>query len=160
MSFAKLAGENPFLLWVLSLNDVGALDIKGGGPSGAKDIILGAQGSRRFGLAAFPEGIPYLGYVDTDKAAIEAVKWTSAAILFRKGGQDWVALSTTDARLDTAQAMNPVPLRLFIPVATGRLSAWREVAPKELAIGVMTLNGKGETVFSGSPFKKLPLKIG
>lgn len=159
MSFAKLAGDNPFMLWLLLLNNVNAVEIKASGQSGAKDVILGVQGSRRFGVGLV-DGIPYLGYVEPDRAALESVKWTTSAILFSKGDRDWIALSSADARMDTAQAMNPVPLRLFIPVSTGRLAAWKELLPKELAIGPMTRNEKGEAVMSASPFRKLPLKVG
>lgn len=159
MSFAKLAGDNPFMLWLLLLNNSNSVEIKATGQGGAKDIILGVQGSRRFGLGIV-EGLPYLGYVEPDSAAIESVKWTTSAILFSKGDRDWVALSSADARMDTTQAMNPVPLRLFIPVSTGRLSAWKDIQPKELAIGSMSLNEKGEAVMSASPFRKLPLKVG
>lgn len=158
MSFAKLAGDNPFMLWLLLLNSANAVEIKSNGQSGAKDVMLGVQGSRRFGVAVV-EGIPYLGYVEPDRAAIESVKWTTSAILFSKGDKDWVALSSADARLDTTQSMNPVPLRLFIPISTGRLGAWKEMGPKELAIGPMSLNAKGEAVMSASPFRRLPLKV-
>lgn len=157
MSFAKLAGDNPFLLWILLLNNVNAVDIKSNAQTGAKDIILGVQASRRFGVGMV-DGLPYLGYVDTDKEAMEAVKWTTSALLFNKP-RDYVALSAVDARMDTAQAMNPVPLRLFIPVASGRLFAWKEFKPTELAIGPMSLNEKREAVLPASPFRKLPLKI-
>ncbi|MCV9963763.1 hypothetical protein OIU34_17955 [Pararhizobium sp. BT-229] len=158
MSYAKLAGDNPFLLWVLLLNNVNAVEVKSNPQTGAKDVILGAQGSRRFGVAMVDD-VPYLGYVDRDREAMEAVKWTTAALLFNKPDKDYVALSSVDARMDTTQAMNPVPLRLFIPVSSGRLSAWKEFMPKELAIGPMTLNAKGEAVMSASPFRKLPLKV-
>lgn len=158
MSFAKLTGDNPFLLWVLLLNNVNAVEVKANPHTGAKDIILGVQGSRRFGVAAV-DGQPYLGYVDTDKSAIEAVKWTTAALLFSKQDKDWIALSSADARMDTTQAMNPVPLRLFIPVSMGRLAAWKEIMPKELAIGPMSRNDKGEAVMSASPYRKLSLKV-
>jgi hypothetical protein len=157
MSFAKLAGDNPFLLWLLHLNNVGAVDIRQG-KAGAKDILLNAQGGRRFGVSHI-DGIPYLGYVDRDQSAIEAVKWTTSAILYRKRDQDWIALSSADARMDTTQAMNPVPLRLFIPITTGRLDGWRDIGPKELAIGLMSRNEKGETTMAASPFRKLPLKV-
>ncbi|MDW9478769.1 hypothetical protein GOB57_08630 [Sinorhizobium meliloti] len=158
MSYAKLAGDNPFLLWVLLLNNANAVEVKSNPQTGAKDVILGVQGSRRFGVAIL-DGIPYLGYVDRDREAMEAVKWTTAALLFNKPDKDYVALSSVDARMDTTQAMNPVPLRLFIPVSSGRLAAWKENMPKELAIGPMTLNAKGEAVVSASPFRKLPLKV-
>jgi hypothetical protein len=158
MSYAKLAGDNPFLLWVLLLNNVNAVDVKSNPQTGVKDVILGVQGGRRFGIASV-DGLPYLGYVERDQEAVETVKWTTAAILFNKPDKDWIALSSADARMDTTQAMNPVPLRLFIPVSQGRLSAWKDFMPKELAIGPMTLNAKGEAVMSASPFRKLPLKV-
>nr|WP_250807994.1 hypothetical protein [Neorhizobium tomejilense] len=158
MSFAKLAGDNPFLLWLLHLNNVGAVDLRANGSSGAKDILLNAQGGRRFGISKI-DGLPYLGYVDQDQSALESVKWTTSAILYDKRDQDWIALSSADARMDTTQAMNPVPLRLFIPITTGRLAAWKEIGPKELAIGKMARNEKGETTMSASPFRKLPLKV-
>ena len=158
MSFAKLAGDNPFLLWVLLLNNVNGLEVKANGQNGAKDIILGVQGSRRFAVSQI-DGIPYLGYVEPDREALEAVKWTSAALLFGKQDRDWVALSSADARTDMTQSMNPVPLRLFIPVSTGRLSAWKELAPKELAIGHVSKNEKGDPTMAASPFRRLPLKV-
>jgi hypothetical protein len=156
MSYAKLAGDNPFLLWVLLLNNVNAVEVKSGSAAGAKDIILDVQASRRFGVATI-DALPYLGYVDKD--AIETVKWTTAAILFNKMDKDWIALSSADARMDTTHAMNPVPLRLFIPVSAGRLAAWKEIQPRELAIGPMNINPNGEAVLAASPFRKLPLKI-
>lgn len=156
MSFNKLAGENPFLLWVLQLNDVNAAELKQGASSGVKDIILDAQGSRRFGLGVC-DGLPYLGYVD--KEAVEAVKWTSAAILLGRQNKDWIALSSTDARQDLTQALNPVPLRLFVQVSRTRVAAWKDIKPQELMIGPLTRNAKGEAVMSTSPYRRLPLMV-
>jgi hypothetical protein len=158
MSFAKLAGDNPFLLWLLHLNHAGAIDIKSNGQSGAKDIFLDVFGSRRFGLGIH-EQIPYLGYVDTDRDAIESVKWTAAAILYQKQGKDWLALSSADARPDLTVGMNPVPLRLFISISTGRLAAWKELEPTQIAIGPMTKSKKGESILSNTPFRTIPLKV-
>jgi hypothetical protein len=158
MSFAKLAGENPFLLWVLKLHSVKGLEIKQGA-GGTKDIILDASGSRRFGLGVY-ETIPYLGYVDTDREALESVRWSTAAILLGKQGKDWVALSCKDARPEDSQAMNPVPIRLFVEVSVGRLAAWKDANPTELALGTVSRNAKGEPVFADSPLRKVPLRVG
>lgn len=159
MSINAQVTENPFLIWVLSLDSMKAIELRASGSDGlVKDIILDIQGARRFGLGIH-ENTPYFGYVDQVREAIESVKWTSAAILYGKQGKDWVALSSTDARSDTTVGMNPIPIRLFVPVSIGRLAAWKELAPTEIAIGHMTANKKGEATFATSPFRNLPLKI-
>lgn len=159
MSESKFTGDNPFLLWVLKLNGVGAVEIKASGQGGAtKDVILGPEGGRRFGLG-FHGKIPCLGYVDTDRSAIEHIRWTSAAMLLDKGGKDFIALSCIDARPDQNAPTDPVPLRLFVPVSRDRMAEWRNASPKELSIAPITRNKKREAVFPASPFRTLPLKI-
>lgn len=159
MSAAAIPSDNPFLIWLLHLHGRRPIDIRPFGSAGGYDVILEPDGSKRFGLGIM-DGLPALGYVEHDRAAIESVRWTSAAILFAKNERDWVALSATDARPTNMTAMNPIPMRLFIPVSTGRLAAWKELAPKEISIAPITKQGKGAPAFPETPFRKLPLKVG
>lgn len=158
MSIFDFSGDNPFLLWLFKVDGMRALEVKPSGSGRAtRDFIVDERIARRFGLG-IAERIPYLGYVDQE--AVEAVRWTSAAILLGKKQRDFIALSSLDSRPDIALDGDPLPVRLFIPVAGGRLSAWKEAAPKELAIGPLSRNEKGDAVFAASPFRTLPMKIG
>lgn len=143
--------NHPFLEWCGSLARIGGAKVDG------KDVVLSAAGAKRFALGVH-EGNPLLCWVEEDRAAMESVKWTSGAVVFGLRGEDWVALSAADVRVPGSAAIAPVPLRLFIPVASGRMAAWKAVAPQKVAIGCMETE-KGVPVFTGTPFRELPVKL-
>ena len=158
---SALIQDNPFLVWVLSLENLKAVELRNSGAQGAvKDIILNSQAARRFGVGVHNQ-IPYLGYTLHDKEAIESVRWSSAALLFDKQGGDWIALSCLDSRTETSTGINPVPIRLFIPVTSGRMSLWKDMSPSEISIGLIKNSANNVHTFdiSNEPFKTLPLKI-
>lgn len=147
---APETGEHPFIVWWAGLKRLDAVSLEG------KDLILGDAAAKRFAIGV-NEAIPLLCWLDEDKAALESIAWTSAALAFGLKGRDWIALSATDIRVKGSGGLNPVPARLFIPVSTGRLDAWKDVTPPKIALGAMDAGGK--PTFSGSPFKTLPLKL-
>lgn len=143
--------EHPFLAWWAGLSRMDAVSYEG------KDFILSDLGAKRFALGTHA-GSPLLCWLPEDKAAMESMNWTSAAIAYGMKGRDWIALSSADVRVKGAAALNPVPARLFVPVTLGRLSPWKAKSPAKLAVGEMKLE-KGMPSFAGEPFKVLPLKL-
>lgn len=148
--WSRASHEHPFVVWWAGLKRLDAITVEG------KDFILSDAGAKRFAIGVHGD-IPLLCWLGEDRAALEAVAWTSAALAFGLKGRDWIALSATDIRVKGAASLNPVPARLFIPVSTGRLDAWKDVTPPKLAVGAM--DGRLPAAFGGVPFKTLPLRL-
>lgn len=142
--------EHPFLAWWAGLKRLDAISLEG------KDFILSDVAAKRFAVGVHG-GFPLLCWLEQDRQALESMAWTSAALAFGLKGRDWIALSATDVRIKGAASLNPVPARLFVPVSTGRLDAWKDVTPAKLAVGSMADGSK--PAFAGTPFKTLPLKL-
>jgi len=121
------------------------------------DIILGPLAGRRFAVGVHQK-LPLLCWTDVDAPHLASVPWTSAAIAFNLKGGDWVALSAQDIRVQNSVAMEPIKLRMFIPVTSGRLDAWKEFVPSHIFIGKMVVEN-GVPRLDGTPFSRLPLKL-
>jgi len=145
--------EHPLIAWYAALLRAGAVRCEG------TDVVLGALGGKRFGISVTDKNEPLLCCLEDDREVIESVPWTSAAMIFNHKRSDWVALSCKDARVRGSAEMNPVPLRLWIPVTVGRLDAWKKVPPKSLRVGVMTVNKNGPPTITGEPFINVPYKL-
>lgn len=145
--------DHPLVIWYAALKRADAASMEG------SDIVLGDLGGKRFAIGIEEGTIPLLCCAFRDKEAVASVKWTSAAFVFGHKERDWVALSCKDVRTRDSQQMNPVPLRLWIPVTTGMLEAWAEIKPAKLKVGAMKATKKGPPALFGEPFTEVTLKI-
>lgn len=145
------SNSHPFLAWYAGLKGLDAVSLEG------KDFILSDLGGKRFAVGVH-KAMPLLCWHPLDREAMESVRWTSAAIAYGLNGRDWVALSALDVRIKGSASLNPVPARLFVPVAAGRLLPWKELSPQRIAVGAMRME-KGSPFYIGDPLKELPLKL-
>lgn len=145
--------EHPFAAWIGALATLNAVALDGAKNT---DIKLSGLGAKRFALGIH-ESAPLLAILAEDQAAFQAVKWTSAALILNKDYSDWIALSAKDIRPGNPSSGDASPMRLFIPVELGRLTAWKEMDKNtKLFIGIMSekkMNGLLE--LQGSPFMEL-----
>lgn len=156
---------HPLVTWYATLRradaarvDLVEIEVDGNKVDGT-DVVLGDLGGRRFGLSVTKDGEPLLCCLGDDVAAIRSVPWTSAAMAFGFKGRDWIALSCKDARVKGSSEMNPAPIRLWIPISTGRLDAWRDVAPRRVLVAAMASGRGKEARVDGAPFAELPMKM-
>jgi hypothetical protein len=149
------AAEHPFGAWYAALARVGAASCSG------QDVVLGERGGKRFAIGVDSDAKPVLGILERDLAAVTAFKWHSAAFVRGHKGRDWVALKCTDARVDGAEEMNPVPLRLWIPVSLGVLEAWTGIvpAPSKLRLRAVASKRGQPTASDRSPVGEIPLLL-
>src|SRR3546814_6275336 len=91
------------------------------------------------------------------RSALTAIRWTAVAFVREHKGRDWLALSCRDARVPGAQEMNPVPLRLWIPISRGMLSAWNDNRPTRVKIRVVALESGDLAPLERGPLMELPL---
>lgn len=145
------ANAHPFLSWAASLVAEKRAAMEG------KDLVLDHRAGKEFAVGIHNDE-PLVCYQVEHKAALEAIKWNAAAILYNTNGKDWVVLSCKDIRVKGSTAQAAMPMRLFVPVSFGRMDAWKEFAPANIHLGHMEMK-KGLPDFSGNPFKSLPLKI-
>lgn len=143
--------HNPMIKWVNAL-------IQGGGAKYQNnDIHLTPLAARRFGLSLHEKN-PVLCWSETDNDALGSIRWRSAAFVYGLENQDWIALNCPDIRVKNSGALNPVKLRLFIPITTGRLDAWKNVPPSKLGIAVFK-NEKGKLAMTSIPTSFIPMKL-
>lgn len=149
--------EHPFAAWIGSLATYDCVTLDG---SNSSDIKLKGIAAKRFGLAVY-DGAPLLGVLPEDQSAIQAVKWSSAALIINRDNSDWIALSSKDVRPGSNDIGEPVPMRLFIPVQHNRLLAWKDANQNTLLhIAAMDISkGRGSPSLSGSPFLNLPALV-
>lgn len=149
--------EHPFAAWIGSLAAENLVQVDG---AKNNDIKLRGLAAKRFALGVFNEQ-PLLAILAEDRAAFQAIRWSSAALLINRDDSDWIALSSQDIRPGTPVGGEPSPMRLFIPVQHHRLLAWKNVDPKQvLHIAVMDVDKKkGLPTLVGSPFLNLQAKI-
>lgn len=146
------SANHPFLTWIATLTAERTVSVNG------KDIILGDRPGKEFAVGIQGQE-PLLCYQPEHQEAIESIKWNAAALLFNSNGKDWIILSSRDIRVKPSPATPAKPIRVFIPVAFGRMEAWKEFKPGKLHIGVMKLKKKGPPEFSGNPFSALTLSV-
>lgn len=152
MAWRGGAGDHPLVTWYAALKRADSASVRG------SDVVLGDAGGKRFALGVAEGPCPLLAYLAEDADVIGSVRWTSAAIIRAHEGRDWLALSAKDVRVKGSGEMNPVPMRLWIPVATGRLDAWAEAGATRLRLQQMDASGKAPAV-SGAPLAELALKV-
>lgn len=145
------SNAHPFLSWAATLKADKCAALEG------KDLVLVERAGKEFAVGIH-NSEPLLCYQPEHKAALESIKWTSAAVLYNTNGKDWIVLSSKDIRIKGSTAQAAMPMRLFIPVSFGRMDSWKEFSPANIHMGMMTIK-KGSPDFSGEPFKTLPLKI-
>jgi hypothetical protein len=153
MTFSSMTVKHPFAIWAGQLATLGACRLDGGQNN---DIKLSEMGAKRMSLGIH-QGNPLMCFLPEDEDAISSVKWSSAAVLMNLQDQDWIALSCKDIRPPGSVGV-AFPVRLFIPVALGRLHAWRTVqSDAKVHLGVMQFSKEnGLPFFNGSPFLSLP----
>ncbi len=148
--------EHPFTAWLGSLATLNGVTLDGTRNS---DIKLSGIAAKRFALGVY-DGAPLLAILAEDQAAFQAVKWTSAAIIINRDFSDWIALSAKDVRAGSQEQGEPVPMRLFIPIQLGRLSAWKENNKNTfLHIAAMNPTKMGPLQTDETPFMKLQALI-
>jgi hypothetical protein len=153
MTFSSTTVKHPFAIWAGQLATLGACRLDGGQNN---DIKLSEMGAKRMSLGVH-QGNPLMCFLPEDEEAISSVKWSSAAVLMNLQDQDWIALSCKDIRPAGSIGV-AFPVRLFIPVALGRLQAWKTVkADTKVHLGIMQFSKEnGLPYFDGSPFMSLP----
>lgn len=142
--------NHPLLQWL------NGLIIRGGANFQNGDIRITPLGARRFALSVHNNS-PVICWSEEDHKALGTVRWKSA-LLFGIGGHDWVALNCPDIRIKNSSAMNPVRLRLFIPITTGRLDPWKSIRPQKIGIQVFSMKN-GQPVLTGSPLMSIPTTL-
>src|SRR3546814_770538 len=120
--------DHPFISWYAGLRSLRAARCHG------DDIFLDDLGGKRFAIGVDPDATPVIGFLEDDVSALTSIRWTAVAFVREHKGRDWLALSCRDARVSGAQEMNPVPLRLWIPISRGMLAAWDENRPTRVKI--------------------------
>lgn len=145
--------EHPFTAWIGALASLDCVILDG---SKNNDLKLSGLAAKRFALGVHDKS-PLLAVLPEDRAAFQAVKWSSAALILNNDFSDWIALSAKDVRPGNPSSGEPSPLRLFIPVELGRLSAWKEAQTKtNLFVGSIRKGKKnGPLEMDGDPFLQL-----
>ncbi|NTF17542.1 hypothetical protein G6L37_03965 [Agrobacterium rubi] len=146
------SANHPFLDWIATLRAARAVRADG------KDVILGERAGKEFAVGIHGQE-PLLCCQPEHQAAIESIRWSAAALLFNSNGSDWIVLSSRDIRAKASPSTPAMPLRLFIPVAFGRMEAWKEFKPSKIHLGVMAVKRKGPPTFEGEPFSSLTLSL-
>jgi hypothetical protein len=146
------SSNHPFLTWVATLKANRALRAEG------KDVILEERAGKEFAVGIHADE-PLLCYQEEHRAALESIRWSAGALLFNSNARDWIILSSRDIRAKPSPATPAMPMRLFVPVAFGRMEAWKEFKPAKIHLGLMTLKKKGPPEFSGEPSASLPLSL-
>lgn len=146
------SANHPFLAWVATMK--AARNVRADG----KDVILGDRPGKEFAVGIHADE-PLLCCQPEHRAALESIRWNAAALLFNSNGSDWIVLSSRDIRVKPSPSTPAMPLRLFVPVAFGRMEAWKEFKPAKLHVGSMTLKKKGPPSFEGDPFLSLALSL-
>lgn len=143
--------NHPLITWI------NGMIVRGGAKYENGDLYLSPIGARRFALSLH-EQIPVICWSDTDNKALGSVRWKTAAIAFNLKNHDWIALSCPDIRVKNSAALNPVKLRIFIPINAGRLDPWKEVMPPKIGTSVFKMQN-GKPVLTGSPISSIPIKL-
>lgn len=143
--------SHPLIAWI------NGLIVRGGAKYENGDLYLTPLAARRFALSLHEKN-PVLCWSDTDNKALGGIRWKSAAIVFGLKNHDWIALNCPDIRIKNSGALNPVKLRVFIPVSAGRLDPWKEVMPPKLGISIFSME-KGRPVLTSRPAFTLPVKL-
>lgn len=143
--------KGDFLRWCAGLIQKKIASVQG------TDIILDELAGRRFALGIHEDN-PLVCWQESDHPYISSINWTSAALGFNLKGGDWIALSANDVRIENSAAMEPVKLRLFIPVTVGRMTPWKKDKPEFLFADKMEME-KGVPEYSGTPSIKLPVTV-
>jgi hypothetical protein len=146
------SANHPFLSWIATLKATSAVRADG------KDVILEDRIGKEFAVGIHGQE-PLLCYQPEHRGAIESIRWNAAALLFNSNGKDWIILSSRDIRAKASPATPAMPLRMFVPVAFGRMEAWKEFKPATLHIGQMAPKKKGPPEFTGEPFLSLTLSV-
>lgn len=147
----ELEEFHPFVVWLAGLLRIDALDMS------EKDIFLNVTGGKRFIIGYEDEGTPVLGVLDKDRDAVMSIKWSAAALIKNVKMRDWLALSCKDIRVELSGAANPVPLRLWIPINQGILTAWEGLKPNRINIHGYYLKQGRITLSTERPLASLPL---
>lgn len=144
--------KHPLIVWYAGLMKADAARLEG------TDIVLGDLGGKRFAVGIDADGGPLLCCLEGDKRAMTSVAWTGAAMVFDHKDRDWVVLSCADVRVAGSEAMESVPLRIWIPVTLGRLLAWKDHRPDKLTISEMMSKQNGPLT-AGTTIATIPMKI-
>ncbi len=144
--------NHPFLSWIATLKAARTARADG------KDVVLEDRAGKEFAVGIHGQE-PLLCCQPEHRAAIESIRWNAAALLFNSNGKDWIILSSRDIRAKPSPATPAMPLRMFVPVAFGRMAAWKEFKPATLHVGQMARKKKGPPELTGEPFLSLTLSM-
>lgn len=141
----------PLIKWI------NGLLARGGAHYEKGDLYLTPLAARRFALSLYEKN-PVLCWSENDNKALGGIKWKTAAVVFGLKNHDWIALNCPDIRIKNSSALNPVKLRMFIPVSTGRLDPWKEVRPTKIGISVYSTEN-GQHLIKSRPLFSIPVKL-
>jgi hypothetical protein len=119
------------------------------GDEAMKSFPIGAEGNATFFVAAFAD----------DLNAIASVPWSSAALVRGHQDRDWVAIACKDARIRGSKEMNPLALRLWLPVPSVKMNVFKDVQPKTLNLREMSLVKAVPTLKNGPALVTVPLSM-
>ncbi|MGH0003722.1 hypothetical protein ACQU0X_26905 [Pseudovibrio ascidiaceicola] len=137
------------------------LRINGLATFNAATIVLSPRASTGFGIGYEQQQLLF-GALGEAGESITSVTWYSAAMILNFHNTDWIVLYSQNIRKikDIDQDDTPIPMRLWIPTATGRLNVYKDqgVSPPDTLTLLPMVNDGQPTFDLTSPVARLSLK--